>query len=117
MSAFNALNTFLVTETKYDPTTNTAATLQGDSTAVSIQNQMHALISQVTGASSSYSTLSSLGIQVQTDGSLQLDSATFNRRAGQPAAADQGALQRGCDERLEQRLRRGVLELGRLAAA
>jgi flagellar hook-associated protein 2 len=78
VSAFNALNTFLVTETKYDPTTNTAAPLQGDSTAVSIQNQMHNLISQMTGASSKFSTLSSLGIQLQTDGSLQLNSTTFN---------------------------------------
>jgi len=78
VSAFNALNTFLVTETKYDPTTNTAAPLQGDSTAVSIQNQMHNLISQMTGASSTFSTLSSLGIQLQTDGSLQLNSTTFN---------------------------------------
>ena len=78
VSAYNALNTFLATETHYDPTTNTAAPLQGDSTAVSIQNQMHSLISQVTGASSTFSTLSSLGIQLQTDGSLNLDSATFN---------------------------------------
>ena len=62
---------------QYDPTTGTAAPLQGDSTAVSIQNQMHNLISKVTGASSTFSTLSSLGIQLQTDGSLQLDSATF----------------------------------------
>src|ERR1019366_461305 len=79
VSAFNALNTFLATETKYDPTTNTAAPLQGDSTATSIQNQMHNLISQVTGASSTFATLSSLGIQLQTDGSLQLNSTTFNR--------------------------------------
>ena len=78
VSAFNALNTFLATETKYDPTSNTAAPLQGDSTAVSIQNQMHSLISQVTGASSTFSTLSSLGVQLQTDGSLQLDATTFN---------------------------------------
>src|ERR1019366_3058197 len=78
VSAFNALNTFLATETKYDPTTNTAAPLQGDSTATSIQNQMHNLISQVTGASSTFATLSSLGIQLQTDGSLQLNSTTFN---------------------------------------
>jgi len=39
---------------------------------------MHNLISQMTGASSTFSTLSSLGIQLQTDGSLQLDSTTFN---------------------------------------
>ena len=77
VSAFNALNTFLATETKYDPTSGIAAPLQGDSTAVSIQNQMHNLISKVTGASSTFSTLSSLGIQLQTDGSLQLDNTTF----------------------------------------
>jgi flagellar hook-associated protein 2 len=77
VSAFNALNTFLATETKYDPTSGVAAPLQGDSTAVSIQNQMHNLISKVTGASSTFSTLSSLGIQLQTDGSLQLDNTTF----------------------------------------
>ena len=77
VSAFNALNTFMATETKYDSTSNTAAPLQGDSTAVSIQNQMHSLISQMTGASSSFSTLSSLGVQLQTDGSLQLNATTL----------------------------------------
>jgi flagellar hook-associated protein 2 len=77
VSAYNALNTFLATETQYDPTTNTAATLQGDSTVTGIQNQMHSLISQVSGASSTFSTLSSLGVQLQTDGSLQLNSTVF----------------------------------------
>jgi flagellar hook-associated protein 2 len=77
VSAYNALNTFLSTETQYDPTTKTAAPLQGDSTATSIQNQMHSLISQVSGASSTFSTLSSLGVQLQTDGSLQLNSTVF----------------------------------------
>lgn len=78
VSAYNALNTFLATETKYDPSTNTAATLQGDSTAVSIQNQMHSMLSQLSGASSTFKTMSSLGIQLQTDGSLSLNSSTFN---------------------------------------
>jgi flagellar hook-associated protein 2 len=77
VSAYNALNTFLATETQYDPTTNTAATLQGDSTATGIQNQMHTLISRVSGASSTFPTLSSLGVQLQTDGSLQLNSTVF----------------------------------------
>jgi flagellar hook-associated protein 2 len=77
VSAFNALNSFLTTETAYDATTGTAAPLQGDSTAVGIQNQMHNLISQMTGASSAFPTLSSLGIQLQTDGSLQVNSTTL----------------------------------------
>jgi flagellar hook-associated protein 2 len=78
VAAYNALNSFLATETHYDPTSKTAAPLQGDSTATSIQNQMHSLISQVTGASSTFSTLSSIGVQLQTDGSLKLDDTTFN---------------------------------------
>ncbi|HZV93145.1 MAG TPA: flagellar filament capping protein FliD [Caldimonas sp.] len=81
VSAFNALNTFMAAETKYDPTTNTAAPLQGDSTAVSIQNQMHSLLAQTTGASSIFSTLTSMGVRLQTDGSLTLDDATWNAAA------------------------------------
>ena len=77
VSAFNALNSFLATETKYDASTGIAAPLQGDSTAVSIQNQMHALVSHTSGASSAFSTLSSLGIQLQADGSLQLSGPAF----------------------------------------
>ncbi len=77
VSAYNALNSFLATETHYDPTTKVAAPLQGDSTATSIQNQMHSLISQTSGASSIFSSLSSIGVQLQTDGSLKLDDTSF----------------------------------------
>lgn len=81
VSAYNALNTFMATETRYDPTTKTAAPLQGDSTAVSIQNQMHALLTQTTGASSVLSTLTALGVRLQTDGSLTLDDTAWSAAA------------------------------------
>jgi flagellar hook-associated protein 2 len=77
VSAYNALNMFLKTETKYDAATKTAAPLQGDSTATSLENQLHSMLSQVTGASSTYSTLSALGVQLQDDGSLKLDDTKF----------------------------------------
>ena len=78
VAAYNSLNSYLSSETHYDPTTQTAAPLQGDSTATSIQNQLHAMLSQSTGASSMFSTLSSIGVQVQKDGSLLLSDTTFN---------------------------------------
>jgi flagellar hook-associated protein 2 len=78
VAAYNNLNSYLSSETHYDPTTQTAAPLQGDSTATGIQNQLHSMLSQSTGASSVFSTLSSIGVQVQKDGSLLLDDPTFN---------------------------------------
>ncbi|HZW73725.1 MAG TPA: flagellar filament capping protein FliD, partial [Caldimonas sp.] len=78
VTAYNQLNDFLSQATHYDPTTKQAALLQGDSTATSIQNQLHNIIGTNTGASSTFSTLSSLGIQLQKDGSLKIDDATLS---------------------------------------
>ncbi len=76
VAAYNQLNQFLSNATKYDAATKQAALLQGDSTTVGIQNQLHALLGQTSGASGVFKTLSSLGVQVQKDGSLKLDDAT-----------------------------------------
>lgn len=73
VGAYNALNTFLDQTTKYDAATKSGALLQGDSTAVGIQNQLRAAIGQNGSASSVFSTLSSVGIEFQKDGSLKLN--------------------------------------------
>ena len=77
VTAYNQLNSFLSQATHYDATTKQAALLQGDGTTTGIQNQLHSLMGQKTGASSTFATLSSIGVQVQKDGSLKLDDATF----------------------------------------
>jgi len=77
VTAYNQLNSFLSQATHYDAATKQAALLQGDGTTTGIQNQLHALMGQSSGASSTFSTLSSMGVQVQKDGSLKLDDATF----------------------------------------
>lgn len=77
VDAYNQLNTFLAQATHYDAATKQAALLQGDSTATSIQNQLHNLVGTKSGASSTYGTLSSLGIELQKDGSLKLDDTKF----------------------------------------
>ena len=78
VTAYNSLASAIRTDTKYDPSTQTAAPLQGDSTAVMLQNQLSSLISSTSGASSVYSSLSSIGISVQKDGTLQVDSTKLS---------------------------------------
>jgi flagellar hook-associated protein 2 len=77
VAAYNQLNSFLAQATHYDPTTKEAALLQGDGTATGIQNQLHTLIGQNSGASSTFASFSSIGVEVQKDGSLKLNDAKF----------------------------------------
>ncbi|HEV7578634.1 MAG TPA: flagellar filament capping protein FliD [Caldimonas sp.] len=77
VAAYNQLNSFLSQATHYDATTKQAALLQGDGTTTGIQNQLHSLIGQKTGASSTFASMSALGVQVQKDGSLKLDDTAF----------------------------------------
>jgi flagellar hook-associated protein 2 len=73
VTAFNQLNGFLSDATKYDAATKQGALLQGDSTAVGVQNQLHSVLSQSSGASSVFKTFSAIGLEVQKDGSLILN--------------------------------------------
>ena len=82
VNAYNQLNQFLTDATKYDPATKQAALLQGDGTTVGIQNQLRALLGQSSGASSVYTSLSSIGVQLQKDGSLKIDDAKLTTAMG-----------------------------------
>jgi len=73
VTAYNQLNSFLSAETAYDPTTKTAAPLQGDPTTEGIDNRLHSILAQTGGISGMYQTFSSLGIALQKDGSLTVD--------------------------------------------
>lgn len=65
--------------TAYNQTTKTAAVLNGDSTVSQVMSQLRTTIFGVpSGASSAYQTLSSLGIQVQSDGTLKLNTDTLS---------------------------------------
>lgn len=83
--AYNALNTALRAQTRYDESTQTAGALQGDSTAVGVMNQMRNLLRASNSASPGLSTLSALGLQVQKDGSLKVDDDTLKAALTKPA--------------------------------
>ncbi|MCX7175492.1 MAG: flagellar filament capping protein FliD [Proteobacteria bacterium] len=58
----------------YDPSTKTAAVLQGDSAVRSIQSQMRNVIADTpAGITGSFKSLSQIGVAFQKDGSLSID--------------------------------------------
>jgi flagellar hook-associated protein 2 len=81
-TSYSALSTLLKTNTKYDDATKSAGTLQGDGTAVGMINQFRSALSAPTGASSVFTTLSSVGVAIQSDGTLAVDSTKLTNALG-----------------------------------
>lgn len=83
INAYNSLNTSLKNLGAYNASTKTAAVLNGDSTLRSIQSQVRNTIGSVPASLSgaTFKTLSDIGIAFQTDGSLKIDSAKFDKAA------------------------------------
>jgi flagellar hook-associated protein 2 len=81
VDAYNALNNMLAETTKYNPESKTAGTLQGDSTAVGLQNALRGMMRSVT-ASSPFSRLLDVGIEAQRDGKLEVKADKLNTALG-----------------------------------
>jgi flagellar hook-associated protein 2 len=78
VTAFNALASFIQTQTKYDETTKTGGPLQGDSTVLGFQTQLRGVVNESSSASSMWSSLSDIGITMQKDGTLRTDSTKLD---------------------------------------
>lgn len=63
----------------YDPATKKAGGLQGDSSLRNTQSQVRSWIFSAVGGSSTYQTLSDIGVSVEKDGTLKLDSTKMNK--------------------------------------
>ncbi len=74
VDAYNALNTNLTNVTRYDAGTRIAGPLQGDASATGLQNALRGMMRSVT-ASSPFSRLADVGIEMQQGGSLSINSA------------------------------------------
>jgi flagellar hook-associated protein 2 len=81
VDAYNALNNMLAETTKYNPESKTAGTLQGDSTAVGLQNALRGMMRSVT-ASSPFSRLLDVGIEAQQGGKLEIKADKLNAALG-----------------------------------
>ncbi len=74
VAAYNAINDVLNEATKYDAATKGAGLLQGDSTALALQNSLRTAIQSVTTGSSVFTRLADVGITQQRGGNLSVDS-------------------------------------------
>lgn len=79
VKAYNAVNQILQDATKYDAKTKTAGLLQGDSTAVALQNSLRNAIQSVTTGGGAFTRLADVGITQQLGGDLAVDSAKLNK--------------------------------------
>jgi flagellar hook-associated protein 2 len=74
VASYNALNTLVHTDTDYNAGSSTGGVLQGQVTAVSVLNQMRSAVSgAIPGVAGDFTTLSDIGISLQSDGSLKVD--------------------------------------------
>lgn len=78
VTAYNQAIATMRNLTKYDPSTKTASALQGDSTAIGLQNALRQMVVSNGPASSSFSSLSAVGISMQQDGTLSVNSAKLS---------------------------------------
>ena len=72
-AAYNAMVSFIGNQTKYDATSKVGGVLQGDSAATSLQERLRSMVGAVSGASSQFARLSDIGLEVQRDGTLNID--------------------------------------------
>ena len=90
VTAYNATNDMFAAATKYDPTTKTAALLQGDGTTRGLQNALRGMVGAASGGGA-ITQLSDLGIEVSKDktGKLVVDDAKLTKALADPAAVRQ----------------------------
>jgi len=82
--AYSDMNAYITAQTKYDPATKKAAALQGDRSTLTLQSNLRNVFLGGSSASPMYGTLSSIGVQVQADGTLKVDDAKLSAALANP---------------------------------
>ncbi|OIQ85408.1 flagellar hook-associated protein 2 [mine drainage metagenome] len=86
VTAYNNLNSSIQSLTAYNPTTQIAGPLLGDSLTTTIQSQIQAQLGGAITNSGAFRTLSQIGITMNSDGSLSVNSTTLqNALANKPS--------------------------------
>jgi flagellar hook-associated protein 2 len=80
--AYNALAKYIGDQTKYDATAKQGGPLQGDSAATGLQSRLRNLLGTTSGASSTFTRLSDIGLQVQRDGTLSVNQTKLDAATG-----------------------------------
>ena len=83
--SYNELAKNISEQTRYDPTSKQGGPLQGDSAVGTIQRQLRGLINSPTGASSTFTRLSDVGLQLQRDGTITVNATKLQAALANPS--------------------------------
>ena len=75
VTAYNGLATTLATMTAYDPSTKTAAILQGNLAVLNIKSDLNGLLNTPAAGAGSITNLAQIGVTFQRDGTLAVNSS------------------------------------------
>jgi flagellar hook-associated protein 2 len=78
VTAYNAIIGSINSQYTADPTTGNEGVLAGDSMLRSLQSQLLSMVSGSTSGAGPYVNLQSMGIEMQNDGTLQIDAPTLS---------------------------------------
>jgi flagellar hook-associated protein 2 len=81
VTAFNTLAASLADLTKYDAVTKTPSIFQGDSAVLGLQNILRNMFGSASAGSSAYTRLSDVGVEMQRDGSLSMNTTKLSAAA------------------------------------
>lgn len=82
--AYNALASYIGEQTKYDAATKIGGVLQGDSTVNNLLTRMRSVLNNASGASTVFTRLSDIGLQLQRDGTLLVSSTKLEAAVASP---------------------------------
>ena len=81
VDAYNAMSQTLAGATKYDATSKTGGPLQGDSTTLGLQSALRSILGS-SSEGSTFSRLSDIGLERQTDGTLKVNATKLTTALG-----------------------------------
>jgi flagellar hook-associated protein 2 len=84
VAAFNKISASLTELTKYDAASSKSSTLQGDSAARGLQNTLKRLVTGAGTGSTAFARLSDIGVELQRDGTLKVNSTKLTTALEQP---------------------------------
>lgn len=76
--SYNVLAKSIGDQTRFDPTSKQGGPLQGDSAVGSLSRQLRGLLVSGSGASSTFSRMSEIGLEMQRDGTLNINSSKLD---------------------------------------
>jgi flagellar hook-associated protein 2 len=76
--AYSDLAAYITEQTKYDAGSRQGGILQGDSAITNLQSRMRGVLNTPSGATSNFPRMSDLGLELQRDGTVKLNTSKFN---------------------------------------